>query len=286
MFSSGILGMNARNLSFIKKYNDTTAILLADNKFKTKKYFSKMGVPFAKTFVVISHLEALKRFSFATILVDTFVIKPNKGSKGKGILILERREEGFFYGEELWGEERLFRHMRDILDGAYSITGFQDSIIIEERLLPHHDFQDFCTYGLADIRVIVFNYVPVAAMVRIPTLLSGGKANLDGGGIGMGIDIGSGKITSMQYKSKIYTREFPEIFSDFFLKKIPYWENIIQLSSQIQGYVDLGYLALDWVVSPDGPKLLEINARAGLEIQNVTGIPLRARMQRIQNMKI
>ena len=63
--------------------------------------------------------------------------------------------------------------MRDILDGAYSISGFQDTVVIEERLLPHHDFQDFCTYGLADIRVIVFNYVPVAAMVRIPTLESG-----------------------------------------------------------------------------------------------------------------
>lgn len=169
MFSSGILGMNARNLSFIKKYNDKTAILLADNKLKTKKYFSKLGVPFASTYREIRSLEELKHFSLSEIAENTFVIKPNKGSKGKGILILERREGEYFVEGKHTSEEELFHHMRDILDGAYSITGFQDTIILEERLIPHHDFQPFCTYGLADIRVIVFNYVPVAAMVRVPT---------------------------------------------------------------------------------------------------------------------
>jgi phosphoribosylamine-glycine ligase len=29
-------------------------------------------------------------------------------------------------------------------------------------------------------------------------------------------------------------------------------------------------LALDLVITDDGPKLLEINARAGLELQNIT----------------
>ena len=183
--------MNARNLSYIKKYNDSTAILLADNKLKTKKYFSKLGVPFAKTFFEIHDRETLKDFSFESIKAESFVLKPNKGSKGKGILIIERRGKQLFSDGKLLEADMLFRHMRDILDGAYSISGFQDSIIIEERLLPHHDFQDFCTYGLADIRIIVFNYVPVAAMVRIPSVNSSGKANIDQGGIGMGIDIGS-----------------------------------------------------------------------------------------------
>jgi hypothetical protein len=39
-------------------------------------------------------------------------------------------------------------------------------------------FKDFCEFGLADIRVIVFNLVPVATMIRVPTKNSGGKANL------------------------------------------------------------------------------------------------------------
>lgn len=90
----------------------------------------------------------------------------------------------------------------------------------------------------------------------------------------------------MQFQGKIYTHNFPEIFSELFHKKIPHWEHILEFSSQIQGYIDLGYLALDWAITQDGPKLLEINARAGLEIQNVTGIPLRTRLERIKNIKI
>lgn len=234
MFSTGILGMNARNLSFIKKYNDTTAILLADNKLKTKKYFSRMGVPFARTYKEILNFEELKHFSFSEISEQTFVIKPNKGSKGRGIYILERREGLYFSEGKEITEQELYHHMRDILDGAYSISGFRDTIIIEERLIPHHDFQPFCSYGLADIRVIVFNYVPIAAMVRLPTLSSAGKANLNQGGIGMGIDIGTGKVTTLLFEGKIYTQDFPEKYQDFFQRKIPDWEKILHLSSQIQ----------------------------------------------------
>jgi len=37
------------------------------------------------------------------------------------------------------------------------------------------------TFGLPDIRIICFNMVPVIAMLRIPTELSDGKANLHSG---------------------------------------------------------------------------------------------------------
>jgi glutathione synthase/RimK-type ligase-like ATP-grasp enzyme len=93
MFSKGILGINARNLSFIKKYNHTSAIMLADNKLKTKRYLSHLGIPFAKTYGEIQTFDELKHFSLKNLKAQTFVIKPNKGFKGRGIIILEKREE-------------------------------------------------------------------------------------------------------------------------------------------------------------------------------------------------
>lgn len=66
----------------------------------------------------------------------------------------------------------------DILDGAFAISGANDTILIEEKLVPSGDFAPFCSHGLADIRVIVYNLLPVASMIRIPTAASGGKANL------------------------------------------------------------------------------------------------------------
>ena len=59
------------------------------------------------------------------------------------------------------------------------MQGKPDHILIEELMLPGDGFETFCTHGLADIRIIVYNFVPVAAMLRVPTEASGGKANLD-----------------------------------------------------------------------------------------------------------
>lgn len=81
-------------------------------------------------------------------------------------------------GDELLTDQEFRRRLLDILDGKYSMTLGGDKIIIEEKLIAGELFKDFCEYGLADIRVIVFNLVPVATMIRVPTANSGGKANL------------------------------------------------------------------------------------------------------------
>lgn len=67
---------------------------------------------------------------------------------------------------------------------------------------------------------------------------------------------------------------------------LPFWDDILLFSSQVQMYTKLGYLALDWVITRNGPKLLEINARAGLEIQNVNLVPLASRLSKIEGIKV
>lgn len=178
IFSHGILGMNARNLKYIRIKNSRESISLADSKLKTKYFLSSRGIPFAETYITINSRQALHEFSFDTLLVDEFVIKPNKGSQGKGILIVHRVDGQYFVQGELWSEEDLFLHMTDILHGSFSLHGSGDTVVIEELLTPSEDFSHFCQYGLADIRVIVYNYVPITAMIRVPTEHSGGKANL------------------------------------------------------------------------------------------------------------
>lgn len=89
----------------------------------------------------------------------------------------------------------------------------------------------------------------------------------------------------MQYK-KVYTTQFPAEYISLANRTIPYWDDILLLSSQVQLYTKLGYLALDWVITEKGPKLLEINARAGLEIQNVNLIPLASRLKKVEDIKI
>jgi len=43
---------------------------------------------------------------------------------------------------------------------------------------------------------------------------------------------------------------------------------------------------VDWVITPDGPKLLEVNGKAGLEIQNIAGVPLQKVLDKISDLEI
>ena len=323
MLDFGILWMNARNLKYIKRFNPKKAIRLADNKLKTKKFLSLRGIPVPETFAIIDSRKTLFDFDRKSLPEKEFVIKPNKGSKWKGIMIVEMKEiwrkseenikkiwkNGMFFfsrfGEKMkifrkgsnewlifkvWKEvysyDDFIRRLIDILDWKYSLTFWWDKILIEEKLEPGENFKQFCQWWLADIRVIIFNLIPVAAMVRMPTPWSWGKANLAQWGVWLGIEVGSWKIKSMYYKRKIYTKDFPWDFAKFWRKKIPFWDDILLYSSKIQYFVNIWYLALDWVITDEGPKLLEINARAGLEVQNASNLPLKRRLEKIADIKV
>jgi hypothetical protein len=153
-------------------------------------------------------------------------------------------------GGKIRTESALKSKFINILDGEYSMTN-NDSILIEEKIIPGTEFKAFCTYGLADIRIIVFNLVPVAAMVRIPTEKSGGKANINAGGIGCGIDLKSGKIFSSFIEGKLHKKHFPKESLSYQDKKIPFRDDLLFFSSKIQYFVNLGFLALDRVITED-----------------------------------
>jgi alpha-L-glutamate ligase-like protein len=285
-FSHGILGMNARNLRYIRTKNSDESISLADSKLKTKHFLSSRGIPFAETYFTIPNQQELHKFSLKNIKSNAFVIKPNKWSWWKGILIVKRESEAYFISWESWTEEEIKLHMIDILHGSFSLHGSTDTIVIEELLSPWKDFSLYCKYGLADIRVIVYNLVPITAMVRMPTIHSSGKANLAQWWIWIGLNIASGEVISFFQSKKIYTTSFPTEYEWIKNQHIPFWDDILLYSSQIQLHTKLGYLALDWVITKNWPKLLEINARAGLEIQNVNLVPLAARLKQVETLKV
>lgn len=81
MFDFGILGNNARNLLYIKKFNDKKGIRLANNKLQTKDFLIERGIPFAKTYGIITNRTELYEFDFSYLPKKNFVVKPNHGSK-------------------------------------------------------------------------------------------------------------------------------------------------------------------------------------------------------------
>ncbi len=112
------------------------------------------------------------------------------------------------------------------------------------------------------MRVIVFNHVPIAAMVRIPTEASEGKANIAQGGIACGVNIATGIIDRLWVAGYVYeSDDFPEEYEHLAGYRVPFWQEVLYYSSMIQFFSDLGYFGIDWVLGDDGPMLLEVNAR-------------------------
>jgi len=59
-----ILGINKRNLAYIKKLNPQKNIRLADNKHKTKLFLEQRGIPVPKTYAYITDRKQLLDFDF------------------------------------------------------------------------------------------------------------------------------------------------------------------------------------------------------------------------------
>lgn len=316
MFQIWVLGINKRNIDYIKKFNPKKSIRLVDNKYKTKEFLRVRWIPTPETYAIISDRKQLFNFDFGSIPSAHFVVKPNHGSKGKWIYITRRidtynapRKRNFFqkyldkldeflygqfpefpYGYQI-GEKTLddleFKNkLVSILEGNYTLWNKPDSILIEEKLLPGEGFEDFCDYWLADMRIIVCNLVPVIAMVRMPTKDSDGKANLAQWWIGLGVDIVSGKIKTFYYNKQIYKSQFPSPYQDLYNALIPFWDDLLIYSANIQYFLNMGYVGLDWVITTQGPKLLEVNGKAWLEIQNVSLLPLEKILAKIDDIQV
>lgn len=283
-----ILGMNARNIEYIRPYNTNRAVRIADNKLETKRILKKTGIPVPQLYGVVRNRLDLDHFNWES-LPGSFVLKPNMGLGGEGIMVVYGRKKNGNWinasGEELSISD-FKSHIQDILDGRYSISGDPDIAFFEERLKKTKKFRRLCYRGTPDIRIIVYNKVPIMAMLRLPTKRSEGKANLHLGGIGVGVDIATGvTTTAIQYDQIIET--IPGTNRVLAGMKIPHWHQILTLAIRSQETSGLGYLGADVVLDRRrGPVLLEINARPGLSIQIANLAPLKERLGRVKGLKI
>ncbi|MBI5412695.1 DUF1704 domain-containing protein [Candidatus Peregrinibacteria bacterium] len=287
LHNPGLLGINARNLLYIKAYNPEKAILMADSKLKTKHFLSARGIPVAKLYGVIRNKMDLKEFRWDQ-LPPSFAVKPNSGYGGEGILIIEKRDsEGNLItpAGEIITQKALNRHINNILDGRYSLADFTDKALFEQRLEAPEWLARMSYKGLPDIRIIVHNLIPVMAMLRLPTQVSHGKANLHMGGLGVGIHIATGELLHIAQHNRIVS-EIPD-FGPIKGIQIPDWQKLLLIASRVQQITNLGFAAVDLTLDKNmGPVLLEINARAGLSVQVANLAPLRRRLERVEGIHV
>jgi alpha-L-glutamate ligase-like protein len=293
--SANILGLNSRSLSYLKPLNKKRGRRIADSKYLTKKYLAKAGLPVPKLIKVFKTPQQVMSFPWATFQ-DNFVLKPASGYGGEGIVIVKKRAK--YAGEWLQMNDQIINvsdlrlRALDILAGQYSLHNLPDWVMVEERIKIAKVFKKYAFQGTPDIRVIVFNKVPVAAMLRLPTPESRGKANLHLGAIGAGIDLATG-ITTYGIKtfgitSCQYIRYIPLTKRKINGLKLPNWKKILTLAARCQEAVpSLGYLGVDIVFDKKhGPVILELNTRPGLWIQSANQLPLKRRLDRVEGLEV
>lgn len=297
-FSRKILGINQRNLSFIRRLNPQKYKKYADDKLLTKRVLGKKKIKTPELFKIIRTKQQLDYINW-NALPKSFVVKPNRGTHGSGIIVFYGKKKGrlewIMPNMDTMNVEAVKLHVMDILDGKYSIDGKQDVAFFEERVSNHPILKPYAYRGIPDIRVIVYNSYPIMAELRLPTRESKGTANLHAGGIGVGIDIGSGVTTTAihrkgfdligdRYDSIEETLDEPRL--PLRGLKIPHWEKVLELSVKSQQISKLGFVGVDVVIDKEkGPMILELNARPGLAIQLANQEGLLERITQVQRYK-
>jgi alpha-L-glutamate ligase-like protein len=286
-----ILGMNSRNLEYVRPCNLKRSKNIADDKILSKRVLKKAEIPVPKLIAKITSRKDLENFVWES-LPSSFALKPNRGFGGEGIMVVYGKKKNI---ENTWikadgslvSVDDLKSHISNIIDGSFSLSNIPDIAFFEERLQLLKLFKPYAYKGIPDIRVIVYNKVPVMAMLRLPTKDSGGKANLQQGAIGVGIDLATGvTTTSVQGKNKIieYVPGTRLLLSGI---KIPYWLDILKLAVRAQEVTGLGFLGADVAIDKErGPVFLELNARPGLSIQIANLAGLKRRLERVSDISI
>jgi alpha-L-glutamate ligase-like protein len=254
----GILSINQRNSDFVLRYNRRKLYPLVDDKLKTKRLALQAGIAVPPLYELIETEHHIKQLETLLQPYSDFVIKPACGAGGDGIIVITDRVLGRYrqINGRLLTTQELSYHLSCLLSGAYSLGGHPDYAIIERRVIVDPVFADVSYEGVPDIRIINLLGYPAMAMVRLPTRLSGGKANLHQGAIGVGVNIATGLTLG-----GVFHNDTIDYHPDTL-------KPIVEIAASCYELTGLGYLGVDIVLDKEhGPLMLELNARPGLNIQ-------------------
>lgn len=284
-----ILGMNARQRLYTS-LNSRTAASICASKYATKVLLKNKNIPTAEIYGVLATNEDVNDFDWQS-LTKNFVIKPTNGNAGKGVVAFRAQQpDGQHWLDTLgrtWDLNDIKLHCFDILEGQYSTYGSHHTILIEERIPIHTKLRKYAYKGTPDIRVVIFNHVPVMALLRLPTPESEGRANQSQGAIGVGIDMATGITTYAVAHKNVPIKYLPGSKRKLNGIKIPFWNHLLQTAVEAADAANLAFSGIDIFVHEEkGPMVVELNANPGLSIQNANRAGLRRRLNRVEDLNV
>lgn len=282
--AAGVLGINQRNVDVIFPSNPRRNYQRVDNKLITKGLCLERGIPVPELYGQASSHFELKELREVLREKKSFVLKPARGAMGNGTFVIRGYEDGVFLraGGTRMTEGELLYQAGGILAGLYSLGGRPDACMVEEVLCTHPALRPIATDGVPDVRVILYRGVPVMSMMRLPTRLSGGRANLHQGAVGVGVDLATGRATHAVLRNRP-VETHPDSGERLIDREVPAFEALLEICMRAADMSGLGYVGADIVVDErKGPVVLELNARPGLSIQIANRAGLSPRLEAVR----
>jgi alpha-L-glutamate ligase-like protein len=282
------LGMNRRNQELLVRLNPPRLVGLVDHKVQTKQVLAGHGLPVPHTFGCYTRQRELPALVRDVEQRDEFVLKPARGAGGEGVVVIAgRRDNRLVKGSGAtitWSD--LLAHAADIIAGAFSLSQTRDEAVTEYRLTPEPVLASYSPGGIPDVRVVIYRGVPVMAMLRLPTRASDGRANLHVGGVGVGVDLATGRAVHAIWRDRAIAAH-PDTAQPLSALQVPHWEEILHLAARSYDAIPLGYSGIDIVIDVRlGPVILEINARPGLSIQLANHRGLRQTLDAVGRRRV
>jgi len=285
---AAMLGLNRRNHAYLFAHNPRDRYRIVDDKQATKTALRAHGIPTPALRATCDAPWRVRELGEGLAAADDFVLKPARGAGGAGIVVIvERRGDRFVKASGAVIRRRdLEAHACDVIAGAYSPGGRSDALLVEERLASEATLAALAYRGVPDLRVLVFRGVPLLGMLRLPTRRSDGRANLHLGGIGVGVDLVSGRTTHGVMRGRRVDAH-PDLGAPIGGVTVPVWQDVLVLAARAAEAVGLGFVGVDVVIDArHGPVVLELNARPGLTIQVANRQGLRPLLDAVASMAV
>ena len=229
----GLMGIGRRNADYVLMYNPRKFYPRVDDKLITKNLALAAGLPVPELYAVVREEHEIAELHQKIAHREQFVVKPAHGSGGDGILVITGRRGGKYRRSNgsFLDRDEFDHHLSNMLSGLFSLGGQPDHVLVEYCVQFDPIFDNVSYKGVPDIRIIVFLGYPVMGMIRLPTRLSDGKANLHQGAIGVGIDIPTGTTRRGVFGNEP-VREHPDTEHSIVGLKIPRWDELLLIAAR------------------------------------------------------